>query len=357
MLVPEHIKEDNLLKIRGISSRIEISKLKVEKNNKTIEKFIRFLTGKEHRPSQISKWKNYFYKNYHFVKISIDGNALEKASRNVEIFLCTWDITPDILDNILSFQPDLKWIHFTATGVDRFLTRKLIDSDIVLTSSIGIHSKRIAEFVFAMILSISKKIPYHLKLQRMRRWQAIQSDELKDKTVGIIGYGNIGREIAKRAMAFEMKVMATRKNDKLRDDSSVIYTNSVQELLKASDFLVVCAPLTRETRGLISESELSSMKKNACIINVSRGEIINEKALIRALKENWIAGACLDVCAEEPLPSNSPLYSLPNVLITHHSAYLSQNSHREIFSLFLDNLRRYLAGKKLLNIINKERGY
>ena len=341
VLVPEHVTGTNLSKIKEISSGIEISKLRIDQNNKPIFRLI-----------------NYFRRGNSLVKISIDGDDIDKADKDVEVFLCSWNINSDILDRIVSSQSGLKWIHFTSSGVDRFITQKLIDSDIVLTSSKGVHSKRVAEFVFAMILCMSKKIPTHLKLQEKKRWESIPSDELKGKTIGILGYGHIGHEIAKKAPAFEMSVLAMRKNNNYRNAVlPVTFTSNIKDLLIESDYLIICAPLTRETRGLISESELSSMKKNAYIINVSRGEIINEEALIRALNENWIAGACLDVCIREPLPPNSPLYSLPNVVITNHSAYLSPNSHREVFNLFLENLRRYIAGEGLLNVVNRELCY
>ncbi len=176
--------------------------------------------------------------------------------------------------------------------------------------------------------------------------------------MGIVGYGHIGREVAKRAGAFDMKVMAIKRSrSETLEGTTLLDLRNLRDLLKICDFLVICLPLTKETEGLIGETELAAMKKEAYIFNVSRGRVINEKALIRALRENWIAGACLDVLAEMPLPRNSPFYSLSNVVITHHSSYSSPNSYREIFNMFLSNLQRFIAGEKLLSTIDKEKGY
>ncbi|MEW6571472.1 MAG: D-2-hydroxyacid dehydrogenase [Nitrospirota bacterium] len=356
ILVPDHYSERDLREIRAVSPELETAKLNIKWNNGTLWRIARKLSHKL-LPDQ-ERWQHLFNSRQRSMNFLMDGKSLSQAGKDVDILLCSWVITGDILINLLPFLPNLKWIHSTVTDVYHILFAELIKSNIILTSSIGVHSTRVAEFVLALMLNIAKKIPGHLDLQRKRRWQSIQAEELKGKIVGIIGYGHIGREVAKRAQAFEMKVMAIKRSyTKSENGVIVLHSSNLRELLKTCDFLVISAPLTKETKGMIGEIELSIMKKEAYVINISRGGIVDEKALIKALKENWIAGACLDVLVEQPLRRDSPFYSLPNVVITHRSAYFSPNSQREIFNLFLTNLKRFIAGEKLLCIVDKEKGY
>jgi len=358
ILISDHYFESGLEEIRALSPQVEIAKLNIEKNYGILWRIARMLSRRVLPHSLYERWQHLFDNRYCRKKISIDGDSLNQAGEDVDVFLCSWTITPDILINLLPLLPNLKWIHSTVTGVDHLLSQGLINKNIILTSSNSIHSVRIAEFVLALMLNVAKRIPEHLRLQRQKRWQSIKADELRGKIVGIIGYGHIGREVAKKARAFEMKVMAIRRSpSQTVEGVTLLDSRNLRDLLKICDFLVICVPLTKETEGLIGETELAAMKKEAYVINVSRGRVINEKALIRALKENWIAGACLDVLAEMPLPSNSPFYSLPNVIITHYSSYSSPNSYSEIFNMFLSNLKRFIAGEELLCTIDKEKGY
>lgn len=357
ILIPDHYSENDLLEIKAVSPAVQIAKLHIHRGYGILPRIVRGLLSRVLPCPFADRFRHFFDDRYVRVGISIDGKSLHE-DRNVDILLCSWVITPDVLINLLPFLPNLKWIHSTVTDVYHILLPVIINSNIILTSSIGVNSTRVAEFTLALMLNIGKKIPGHLELQRKRRWQSIQAEELKGKIVGIIGYGHIGREVAKRAQAFQMKVMAIKRSYTNSENVvTILHSSNLRDLLKTCDFLVICAPLTKETKGMIGEAELSTMKKEAYVINVSRGELVDEEALIRALQEKQIAGACLDVFVEEPLRRNSPFYSIPNVIITHHSAYSSPNYHRENFELFLVNLKKYMTGEELLCIVDKEKGY
>ena len=261
------------------------------------------------------------------------------------------------LQEFLKRMPSLRWLHATHTGVDHLMADGLTGDAVIITNIGNINSRRVAEYVLSIILYGAKNIEIHRTLQRNKKWYEVSSRELGETTLGILGLGNIGQEVAKMAVSLNIKVIATKRSPVEMENITVLPKENYHEILKLADYVVFTLPLTRDTEGLIGENELRMMKKKACLINVSRGKIIQEDALLTALREKWIAGAYLDVFSDEPLTKNSPFYSLENVLITHHSSYASQNSMREIFDVFLENLRRYVTGAPLLNVISKERGY
>ena len=197
-------------------------------------------------------------------------------------------------------------------------------------------------------------------MKREKVWKQFEPDVLHSKTVGIVGLGHIGREIARLSKAFNMKVIATRRsNQKVAGAyvDTLLPQSQMSELFSESDFVVVCLPLTGETRNIIGEKEIKAMKKNAYFINISRGEIVNEPVLIQALEEHWIAGAGLDVFAREPLPADSRIWELPEVIFSPHIAGRMQDYDLRATRLFCENLARYLSGKRLKNKVNKIRGY
>ncbi len=267
--------------------------------------------------------------------------------KDCEVLLC-WRLNKEFLP----YAEKLKWVHTAMAGIEDFMYPEFAESHIVLTNSSGVASVGIAEHVIGMMLSFSRKIFESIRYQfkgEYGRFEIWEGDpipfELEGKTVGIIGYGSIGRELASRCKALGMKVITSKR------------TESVEELLRISDFVAVTLPLTDETRGMIAEKELKMMKKQAYLINVARGEIIQEKALIKALKEGWIAGAALDVFEEEPLPEGHPFYEMPNVLITPHISGTNPEYMNRVVEIFAENLHRYLEGKALKNIVDKKRGY
>ena len=258
--------------------------------------------------------------------------------------------------------PRLKWVQSGGAGVERFMTPEFIASPIILTNAQGVYAIPIADQVMAFILHFSRRFNELVRRQIAREWEPWErrgSEELCGKTLGIVGLGRIGSEVAKRAKAFGMRVIATRQRPDRRSEfaDEVRGVDELAWLLGESDFVALCSALTDETRHLIGEQELKVMKPTACLVNIGRGRLIDEQALIAALKGGEIAGAGLDVFEREPLPAESPLWEMPNVMITPHDAGSSPRSHERFMAVFLENLRRYVAGEPLLNVVDKRAGY
>jgi len=278
----------------------------------------------------------------------------------------------------LSRAPKLKWVQMHAAGVDSLLDHPIMKSDVLLTTTSGIHATPIAEYVFASILAFNRRVPQMLYYQSRRewpqgRWNLFARPELRDSTLGIVGYGSIGREVGRIAGCFGMRVVAIKRSvSQMRDVGYAVQGTGdregalldrafpperLSEMLSLCDYVVVAVPLTPETRKLIGEAELRAMKPSAYLVNISRGGTVDEAALIRALREGWIAGAGLDVFEEEPLPSDSPLYDLENIILSPHVSGFTLRYDERASDLFAENLRRYLAGEPLLNLVDKARGY
>jgi D-2-hydroxyacid dehydrogenase (NADP+) len=255
--------------------------------------------------------------------------------------------------------PLLKWVHAPSAGIERFLISSIIESRILLTNSSGIHGVQVSETVFMMLLMLSKKAPLFFRQQQEKTWQRVVPEVLEAKTIGILGLGVIGREVARRGKAFGMRVIALEAKETGQTDNvdAIFSPQQIKEVLAQSDYLVVTLPLTLETNKLLGEAELRAMKKTAYLVNVARGGIIDEVALVRALSENWIAGAGLDVFAAEPLPPESRLWNLPNVIITPHVAGDREDYNELAVNLFCENLSRYLDGQELINLVDKKKGY
>jgi len=281
------------------------------------------------------------------------SDALARAADAEIILAGRWS------DDLWKAAPNMCWVQSSGAGVERFLTPEFIASPVILTNAAGIYAIPIADHVIAFVLAFSRGLPRCLRNQLDRKWEWRGGDELADKTLGIIGLGGIGAEVARRANAFDMRVIAIRRRpdrpspfaDEVRGPDSLPW------LLAESDYIALCAALTPKTRHLIGEAELNLMKSTAYLINIGRGRLIDEPALISALQAGRLAGAGLDVFAEEPLPSDSPLWEMPNVIITPHSSGSSPRSHDRLMDLFCQNLRRYLAGQELLNVVDKGEGY
>jgi phosphoglycerate dehydrogenase-like enzyme len=265
-------------------------------------------------------------------------------------------------DELWKAAPRLKWVHSGGAGVERFMTPEFITSPIILTNSQGVYAVPIADQVMAFMLHFSRRFNELVRKQIAHEWEPWErrsSEELCGKALGIIGLGAIGTEVARRAKAFGMRVIAVRR----RPDRPSEFADEVRGadelawLLRESDFVALCSALTHETRHLIGEQELRLMKRTAYLINVGRGGLVDEQALIGALRGSEIAGAGLDVFEREPLAADSPLWDLPNVMITPHDGGSSPRSHERFIGLFLENLRRYVAGEPLLNVVDKRAGY
>ena len=241
-----------------------------------------------------------------------------------------------------------------------------------MTNARGVFSRPIAEYVLMMILVISRRLPELLELQRERTWQPLEARELRDVTVGIVGLGSIGQAVAALAAAFGCRVVGMRRNagaplaapedgDELpavppRFDR-ILGPGELPELLAESDFVVLAAPLTRATEGLVDDAALAAMRPDAWLINVARGGLVDERALLRALREGRIGGAVLDTFRQEPQLPDSPFYDLPNVIVTPQTSWTSGRVVDRSIELFCDNLRRFAAGERLRNVVDAAAGY
>jgi phosphoglycerate dehydrogenase-like enzyme len=272
--------------------------------------------------------------------------------------------------NWRTLAPKLRWLQFPGAGVDSLKSTGLLeeDSDVIVTTAAGIHATTISEYVFGSMLMFNWNWPQMVRLQdkhvwaRSANWYRLGGHELAGQTLGIIGLGNIGRRIAQLGRAFGMHVLGTRRSiqnheDQLTGVDQSFPPEQLHELLRLSDYVVISVPLTHKTEKLIGEAELRIMRRNAYLVNIARGRVIDEQALVRALREGWIAGAGLDVAEEEPLPPESPLYSLPNVILTPHISGNSDHYDTRLATLFADNLKRYRMGQQLQNRYDPLRGY
>lgn len=263
--------------------------------------------------------------------------------------------------------PRLRWIHTPSAAVHQLLFAELVNSNVVVTNSREVHGPVVAEHVLALIFALAKKIPQATILQQKHIWgqEAIWNEgrhprEIAGATLGLIGVGSIGRRVAQMASALGMRVIAVREHvEKGSPDGveAVFAPSALDEVLKQSDYVVLAAPLIATTQGLINADRLAVMKPEAFLINVGRGPQVDEAALIAALRTGRIAGAALDVFEREPLPPDSPLWSAENLLITPHTAGLTDKLWHRHYELFSDNLRRYLAGQPLRFVVDKHKGY
>lgn len=263
--------------------------------------------------------------------------------------------------NLIARAPRLKWVQVTSAGVDRYLDDDFRKSSVILTNTSGMHATPIGEFVMEQMLMFAKNAAFCFELKQKKQWQHFEPTVLRGKTVGIVGLGNIGKEVARLSKAFGMRVVATRRSTprtpRARNVDLMLPRQELPRLLAESDYVVITLPYTHETKNLFGAKELQAMKPSAYLINIGRGGIIDEDVLARALSENWIAGAGLDVFATEPLSPESKLWELPNLLFSPHVSGDMENYIGQATEVFCKNLKRYLEGKRLFNVVDKRLGY
>ena len=293
------------------------------------------------------------------VMVSFDGLA-DGPVDEVEVLLRGF-LGADPFDRLLARTPRMAWVHSATAGVERVLTPLSRQRNLVITNARGVFSQPIAEYVLMMILAVSRRLPQLMELQRERTWQPLEGAELGDVTVGIVGLGSIGQAVARLATAFGCRVIATRRQAGDQAETlgleRILGPEGLPELLAESDFVILAAPLTPATEGLIDGPALDAMKPGAWLINVARGRLIDERALLRALREGQIGGAILDTFRDEPLPATSPFYDLDNVIVTPHTSWSSGRVLDRSVELFCANLRRYAAGEPLENVVDPAAGY
>jgi len=254
---------------------------------------------------------------------------------------------------------NLRWLHVTRGGVNAYLTPSVKSRPIQVTGSKGIHGTVFSEFALACIFMLAKKLPECIAAQRGKHWQRIQPMEVAGQTVGIVGLGTVGLELARKAKALGMRVLATKRNAVDKPDSvdQLGGPEYLPELMAQSDYVVLLLASVPSTFNIIDEAELRSMKPSAYFINLTGGRAVGEQLLVRALKEKWFAGAVLDAFAKQPLPEDSELWQLPNVIVTPRIAGITSQKWPAVLPVFKDNLRRFLAGEPLNNLVDKQLGY
>ena len=291
---------------------------------------------------------------------SYDG--AEKHLRDAEV-LFTISLRPEQF----AVAGNLRWVHAPTAAVHQLLFREIVDSDVILTNSTEVHGPVVAEHVIALIFALAKKIPQAVSLQQRRTWgkellwnEEPHPREIAGATLGLVGVGGIGREVAKKADALGMRVLAVREHPEKGSPegvSEVFSPADLDKVLGQSDYVVVAAPLLPATQGLINAARLAVMKPDAYLINVGRGPQVDDEALAEALRNRRIAGAALDVFDKEPLPADSPLWGIENLLITPHTAGLTEKLWDRHYALFSENLRRYLDHQPLRFVVDKRAGY
>ena len=253
----------------------------------------------------------------------------------------------------------LRWVHQPHAGVEGFMYPAFKASDVTLTNCRGLYGTQIAEHAFALLLSLTRQIPIQLEFMKTKHWERVPCVELAGMTMGILGLGGIGRAIATRARAFDFEVVAADVEpiDKPDTVSELYGLDELAAFLAQTNILMVCCPSTPETHKLLSYAQFNQMPDGGYIVNVSRGKVVDEDALIAALQSAKLAGAGLDVTYTEPCPPENPLWEQENVILTSHSAGASQHIRRRAMQLFIDNLHRYVAGEPLVNVVDKQKGY
>ncbi len=296
------------------------------------------------------------------VTISREGLA-DGPIDDVEVLLHGW-LAADAFERLLARAPDLRWVHSAAAGVERLLAPAGQARALTITNARGVFSRPIAEYVVMMVLAVSRRLPQLLELAAERTWQPLEGRELRDTTLGIVGFGSIGRAVTELAAPFGPRIIATRRSGPARPGEpplpagvELVGPEAFGEVVAASDFVILAVPLTPETEDLVDDRVLALMKPTAWLVNVARGRLIVERALLRALRDGTIAGAVLDAFREEPLPPDSPFYGLPNAIVTPHTAWSSGRVLDRTVELFAENLRRYAAGEPLLNTVDAGAGY
>jgi phosphoglycerate dehydrogenase-like enzyme len=286
--------------------------------------------------------------------------AFERLAAAASVIL-NWSGTAALLRQVLPLCPRVRWVHTRSAGLDDVLFPELAEMPLVLTNGNGVFSDSLGEFALAAILFFAKGFRRLVRSQEAGAWDQFEVHDIAGQTAGIVGYGSIGRAVAARLRPLGMKLLALRRGGpEAQPDAWVerVYSPHERlEMIARCDYLVVSAPLTAATRGMIGEAEFAAMKPEAVVINIGRGPVIDEAAMLRALASRRIQGAALDVFDTEPLPPGHALYGLGNVLLSPHSADHTGDWMDRAMQLFLDNFERFRTGQPLRNVVDKRRGY
>ncbi|MDZ4767182.1 MAG: D-2-hydroxyacid dehydrogenase [Chloroflexota bacterium] len=272
-----------------------------------------------------------------------------------------FDFDPTHREDLPDFAPKLKWIQATSAGIGKFVERMRYAerTNWQFTTASGVHARPLAEFVAFAMLYFAKDYLYLHREKAAQHWERYTTAELTGKTLSVIGLGKVGREAARFGKAFDMRVIGTRRDpaQTVAGIDALYAPDDLRPLLETADYLVLATPHTPETEGLIGAAELALLPRGAVLINIARGQVVDQAALTAALESGHLRGAALDVFAVEPLPAGDPLWTLPNVIISPHSASTAASENRKIVDILLENLRRYLAGEPLINVLDVKKLY
>jgi D-2-hydroxyacid dehydrogenase (NADP+) len=290
-----------------------------------------------------------------------DYQGVDTEIRDTDIAI-TWSIKPEQV----RAAAKLRWIHSPAAAVHTLIFPEMVESQIQITNARDVHGPVVAEHVIAQIFALAKKIPDAVRLQQKQHWgQQEMWDELPrvrevaGATVGLVGLGSIVRAVVRTAKSLGMRVISVRDHPEKGSEgaAAVFRPAQMDEVFRQADYVVLAVPFTSATNVLANAQRLALMKSDACLINVGRGQLVDESALVLALRDKKIGGAALDVFPNEPLSADSPLWDVPGLLITPHTAALTDKLWERHYMLFSENLRRYLSGQAMLGVVDKRKGY
>ena len=292
------------------------------------------------------------------------GNSVEAFERLAAdaTVIFSWSAAGDLLRDVFATCPKVRWVHSRSAGLDGVLFPALVESPVPLTNGRGVFSQSLGEFALAAILYFAKDLRRMNRNQEAGRWEQFDLVEISGQTVGVLGYGDIGRAVASRVRPMGMRVLAVKRHGpSLYNVDPLVHQifppDKRTEMLAQSDYVVAAAPLTSETRGMIGEAEFQAMKPTAVVINIGRGPVIDEAAMVRALAAKRIKGAALDVFDTEPLPPGHPYYSMDNLLLSPHCADHTPDWTQQGMRFFLSQFERFSQGKPLENVVKKDLGY
>jgi phosphoglycerate dehydrogenase-like enzyme len=291
-------------------------------------------------------------------RFAADAQELEGAIGEADV-LFVWDFRSTELRDAWHRVEKLRWVHVAGAGVDAVLFPDIVESQVTITNSRGVFDRSIAEYVLGVMLVFAKDLLQTIGLQQQKKWVHRDTEMLAGHKLLVVGAGSIGRTIARLARCAGMEVDAIARTARYSDEDfgRVFPSEDLDEVLPEADYVVVAAPLTAQTRGMFGAAQFERMKPGARFINVGRGPIVDESALTEALRDGRIAGTALDVFSEEPLPEDSPLWEMPQVVVSPHMSGDFVGWLEALGELFVENFRRWERGDELLNVVDKERGY
>jgi phosphoglycerate dehydrogenase-like enzyme len=295
------------------------------------------------------------------IAVGNSAEAFVRAAPDATVIF-NWSLAGDLQREVFRMCPKVEWVHSRSAGLDGLLFPELVDSPARLTNASGVFSQSLGEFVVGAILYFAKDLRRMIRNQAASVWEPFDIVEVRGQTVGIVGYGDIGRAVATRVRALGMRVLAVKRHGPPAHQADplaerIYGPEGLVEMVSRSDYVVAAAPLTPETAGMIGARELAAMKPDAVLINVGRGPVVEEAALVKALSEKRIKGAALDVFDTEPLPQGHPFYRLENVLLSPHCADHTPDWLDQAMRFFLTQFERFRKGEPLQNVVDKRLGY